>query len=688
MKKVFVNEKEITVSDNATVMQACEMAGEEIPRFCYHESLSIAGNCRMCLVEVENSAKPVASCAFPVAEGMKIVTNSDKVKKARKGVMEFLLINHPLDCPICDQGGECDLQDQSLYYGKSYSRFEENKRAVEDKDFGPLVKTVMTRCIHCTRCVRFLDEVAGTHELGAINRGENMEIATAVEEGITSELSGNIIDLCPVGALTSKPYAFTARSWELIHHDTIDITDGLGSNIIVDEFQGEIKRVLPRFNDNINQEWISDKSRFSYDGLNIQRLDKPFIRNNYNKLTSTDWETSLDKISFLIKQYDAKQIGVVAGSLTDVETMFTAKEMFNRLGIYNLDCRFNGSNFNIESRSDWLFNSKVAGIDQIDKLLIIGCDPKREATVLNARIRKRWLTGELEIISICAPNDLTYKVENLGNDISILNEADVINTIEGFFKNSKFPMILLGDSILSTEEGEKIHATIKNIADSCNIIKEAWNGFNILSPYASRAGGLEVGFVPTNNGINAKQMKKKILEKDIKLLFLIEADDYEIDAIDNQSTKIVYIGHHGDKLASKADVILPITAFTEKKALYINIEGRPQFTKKIIQNKGLAVDGWKIFRALADKLSIKLEYNNHQQLLDRIFKLHPSISYINNIVSSEWKKPNKSAFKIKPLKGSFVFKNYYQSCPITRASVNMANCIKRFSKKDESFLNG
>ena len=688
MKKVFVNEKEVLVSDSATVMQACEIAGEEIPRFCYHESLSIAGNCRMCLVEVENSAKPVASCAFPVAEGMKIVTNSDKVKKARKGVMEFLLINHPLDCPICDQGGECDLQDQSLYYGKSYSRFEENKRAVEDKDFGPLVKTVMTRCIHCTRCVRFLDEVAGTHELGAINRGENMEIATAVEEGITSELSGNIIDLCPVGALTSKPYAFTARSWELNHHDTIDVTDGLGSNIIVDEFQGEIKRVLPRFNENINQEWISDKSRFSYDGLNIQRLDKPFIRNIKNKLTTTDWETSIDKISSLIKQCNSNQIGVVAGSLSDVETMFVAKEMFNGLGVYNLDCRFNGSNFKIETRSDWLFNSKVAGIDKIDKLLIVGCDPKREATVLNARIRKRWLTGELEIISICAPNDLTYKVENLGNDIAILNNVDIINTIKDFFQNSKFPMIILGDSILSTEEGEDIHAITKKIADSCNVIKEDWNGFNILSPYASRAGGLEVGFIPTKNGINAKQMKKKILEKEIKLLFLIEADDFDIGEIDNESTKIVYVGHHGDKLASKADVILPITAFTEKKALYINIEGRPQFTKKIIQNKGLAVDGWKIFRALADKLGIKLKYNNHQQLLDRIFKLHPEISSINEIVPAKCLKSNKSIPKIRSLKSSFLVKNYYQSCPITRASINMANCIKRFSKKEESTVNG
>ncbi len=688
MKKVFVNEKEISVPDNATVMQACEIAGQEIPRFCYHESLSIAGNCRMCLVEVENSAKPVASCAFPVVEGMKIVTNSDKVKKARKGVMEFLLINHPLDCPICDQGGECDLQDQSLYYGKSYSRFEESKRAVEDKDFGPLVKTVMTRCIHCTRCVRFLDEVAGSHELGAINRGENMEIATVVEEGITSELSGNIIDLCPVGALTSKPYAFTARSWELIHHDTIDIMDGLGSNIVVDEFQGEIKRVLPRFNSNINQEWISDKTRFSYDGLNVQRLDKPFIRNSENKLIATDWGTSLDQISILIKQYNSDQIGVISGSLSDVETMFAAKEMFNGLGVYNLDCRFNGSNFKIESRSDWLFNSKVSGIDQIDKLLIIGCDPKREATMLNARIRKRWLTGKLEIISICTPSDLTYKVKNLGNDISILNKENIICTIEDFFYNSKFPMILLGDSILCSEEGEKIHAAIKNIADSCKVVKEDWNGFNILSSHASRVGGLEIGFIPNKNGINAKQMKKKTLEKEMKLLFFIEADDFEIGEIDNESTKTVYIGHHGDKLASKADIILPITAFTEKKALYVNIEGRPQFTKKIIQNKGLAVDGWKIFRALADKLNIKLKYNNHQQILDRIFKLHPEISSINQVISSEWMKPDKSKCKIKSLKGNFLVRNYYQSCPITRASTNMANCKKRFSKKAESILNG
>ena len=688
MKKVFVNDKEVSVPDTSTVMQACELAGEEIPRFCYHESLSIAGNCRMCLVEVENAPKPVASCAFPVVEGMKINTKSNKVKKARKGVMEFLLINHPLDCPICDQGGECDLQDQSLYYGKSYSRFEENKRAVEDKDFGPLVKTVMTRCIHCTRCVRFLDEVAGTHELGAINRGEQMEIATAVEEGITSELSGNIIDLCPVGALTSKPYAFTARSWELIHHDTIDITDGLGSNLILDEFQGEIKRVLPRFNKEINQEWISDKSRFFYDGLGVQRLDKPFIRDNNNKLIATDWERSLVKITSLLKKNKNDEIAAISGSLTDVETMFTAKEFFNSLGVYNLDCRFNGSNFKINNRTDWLFNSKITGIDKIDKLLIIGCDPKREATVLNARIRKRWLTGDLEIITLCTPNDLTYETTNLGDDISLLNDSNFLKKIKSFFKDATYPMIILGDSILSAEEGEKIHFKIKILADHCKIIRDKWNGFCILSPYASRSGGLEIGFLPEKNGLNAKQIKKKISEKKIKLLFLIEADDFDLNDLDIKSTKVIYIGHHGDKVASKADIILPITAFTEKKALYVNIEGRPQFTKKILQNKGMAVDSWKIFRALADKFNLKFSYNNHEQLLNKIFILHPEISLINQIVSSEWKSFEENSIKLKPLKSNFAITNYYQTCPITRASTNMANCQKRFLNIDESKFNG
>ena len=601
MKKVKVNNTEILVPENATVMQACEIAGEEIPRFCFHERLSIAGNCRMCLVEVENSVKPVASCAMPISDGMNIKTNTDKVKKARKGVMEFLLINHPLDCPICDQGGECDLQDQSIYYGKSYSRYEENKRAVYDKDFGPLVKTVMTRCIHCTRCVRFLDEVAGSHELGAINRGEDMEITTVVKNGIKSELSGNIIDLCPVGALTSKPYAFTARSWELIHHDTIDITDGVGSNIIVNEFEGEIKRILPRINEDINQEWISDKTRFCYDGLNSQRLDKPFIRGKNNKLKPSNWENALNDVMENLKINNKNEIAVVTGALTDVETMFSAKEFFNAIGVDSIDCRFNGSNYTIKSRADWLFNSSISGIDKADKLLIIGCDPKREATIVNSRIRQRWLSGELDVLTLCTPSDLTYSSSHIGNDISVLSNKTFLNKIKTFFKSASFPMIILGDSILSTKDGNKIHALIKLIAQQQKIYRKDWNGFNILNQFASRNGGLEVGFFPEKNGFDINKIKTKLNEKRIKTLFLIEADDFDLEKYDLSQTKVIYVGHHGDKVAAKANTILPVTAFTEKKALYVNIEGRPQFTKKVIDNKGLAVDAWKIFRALSEK---------------------------------------------------------------------------------------
>jgi len=676
MKKVIINNCEVLVPDNSTVMQACEIAGKEIPRFCFHERLSIAGNCRMCLVEVENSPKPVASCALVVSEGMKIHTDTDKVKKARKGVMEFLLINHPLDCPICDQGGECDLQDQSIYYGKSYSRFNESKRAVEDKDFGPLIKTVMTRCIHCTRCVRFLDEVAGTHELGAINRGENMEITSVVKGGIKSEMSGNIIDLCPVGALTSKPYAFTARSWELVHHDTIDITDGVGSNIIVDEFGGEVKRILPRVNEDINQEWISDKARFCYDGLINQRLDKPFLKDNKAKLKACNWDRALSKFQDYLTTFNKEDIVVIAGALSDVETMYVAKDLFNSYGIYNLDCRFNGSSYYTESRADYLFNASINGIDQVDKLLIIGCDPKREATIVNARIRQRWLTGEMEVATMCTPNNLTYSSTHFGNDISLLNESNFLNKVNNFFKGSKFPMLILGDSILSSEEGAKIHKKIKYLAQEFNIVNKKWNGFCVLNSYASRVGGLDINFLPTQGGLDIQMIKKRLYKKTIKLLILIEADDFDISNYDLTDTKIIYIGHHGDKAASKADLILPITAFTEKKCLFVNLEGRPQFTKKIIQNKGVAVDGWKIFRAMADKLNINLDYNNHDQLIKSIFSKHPELSNINKIISSNWSEVKPDNFDIKSSENNYFLENYYQTCPITRASINMANCKK------------
>ena len=675
MIKVKVNNKVVEVPEGATVMQACEAAGEEIPRFCYHEKLSIAGNCRMCLVDIERSPKPVASCAMPAANEMVIKTNTEKVEKARKGVMEFLLINHPLDCPICDQGGECDLQDQSLYFGKSTSRYQDSKRAVDEKNFGPLIKTVMTRCIHCTRCVRFMDEIAGTHELGAINRGEGMEITSAIEGGITSELSGNIIDLCPVGALTSKPYAFTARSWELNHFDSIDVSDAIGSNVRIDEFNGEIKRILPRENEEINQEWLSDKARFFYDGLKNQRLDKPFVKKN-NKLLSSDWNKALDIIIKKINDNSSSEIAAISGALTDTETMYTAKEFFKGIGVKNIDCRFNLSQVPFSNPNDWLFNSGIENIDVIDKLLIIGCDPRREAAVLNSRIRQRWLTGGLDILTISTPEDLTYKFNSLGNDISILSDLNTQIKIKSFFKNANFPMIILGDSILSTSQGNKIHKIVKNISQEANLIRKNWNGFNVLNKYASRVGGLSVGFVPYEGGLCSVEIKKALKSKKIKVLFLIEADDFIINNNDLEDVFIIYIGHHGDRFAGNSDVILPTSAFTEKKSLYLNIEGRAQFTKTITSKPGVAVDSWKVFKALDQKLSSVIKYNTHEGLLKQMFDDYPLLRNQNYAEKSKWEAEKNNKIKLASEINDFLVKNFYQTCCISRSSENMANCVK------------
>ncbi len=675
MIKLKVNDKVIEVPEGATVMQACELAGEEIPRFCYHDRLSIAGNCRMCLVEVEKSPKPVASCAMPVSNDMVIKTNSEKVKKARKGVMEFLLINHPLDCPVCDQGGECDLQDQSLYFGKSTSRYKETKRAVKDKNFGPLIKTVMTRCIHCTRCVRFMDEVAGTHELGAINRGEDMEITSALEGSLNTELSGNIIDLCPVGALTSKPYAFTARSWELSHGDSIDISDGVGSNIRIDEFKGEIKRILPRENEDINQEWISDKARFFYDGLTNQRLDKPYIRKSA-KLLATEWDVAFNSIAKIIKKTNPSDIAAVSGALTDTETMYAAKEFFKSISVKNIDCRFNLSQIPTNTPSDWLFNSSIASIDKIDKLLLIGCDPKREAPVLNSRIRQRWLTGELDILTICTPNDLPYKFKSKGNDISLLSSIKFQNEIKNFFNKAKYPMVILGDSILSSKQGSNVHKLTKIICQKSHLIREDWNGFNILNKYASRVGGLSVNFVPYQGGLSSIEIKKALKSNKIKILFLIEADDFKIKVKDLKNTFIIYIGHHGDKYAGISDVVLPTSAFTEKKALFLNLEGRPQFTKKIVEKPGISVDSWKIFKALDQIFGSKLTFNTHEQLLNNMFKEYPYLGKIDRLYDAKWKHIKDENINLLAEENNYILENFYQTCNISRASLNMANCVK------------
>jgi len=676
MIKLKVNGKTLLVPKGSTVMQACEQAGEEIPRFCYHDRLSIAGNCRMCLVEVEKSPKPVASCAMPAAEDMVINTNTERVKKARKGVMEFLLINHPLDCPICDQGGECDLQDQSIYYGKSVSRYLDKKRAVPEKNFGPLVKTVMTRCIHCTRCVRFMDEVAGTHDLGAINRGENMEITSSLKNGISNELSGNIIDLCPVGALTSKPYAFTARSWELKHFDSIDVLDAVCSNIRIDEFAGEVKRIVPRTNEAINQEWISDKARFSYDGLSNQRLDKPFIRKN-NNLEPSSWEEALSVLSSKIKTLKSYEVAAVSGKLTDVETLYSAKLLFDKLNMHHYDCRYNFSQVPTKNRSDWLFNASIEGIDKADKLLIIGCDPKREVPIINARIRERWLSGFLDIRMLCVPDDLPYEGIHHGNDISLISQKTFLDTLQSFFSNSKNPIIILGDTIIKSNQGKLIHSQVKYLANKLNVIREDWNGFCFLNTDASRVGGLDIGFFPKKDGYCANKIKSR-LSKEIKLLFLIEADDFVFDTSNSSDLTIVYIGHHGDIAAPLSDIILPSSAYTEKKALYINLEGRPQYTKKVTERLGQAVDGWKIFRALADKLNVKMDYNSHEQLLNKIFEKYPHISKIDKIFNNYTSEKSTQPKEVKKQEINCELKNFYQTCSISRSSENMANCVRDF----------
>ncbi len=678
--KVTINNKEILVPAGITVMQACEIAGEEIPRFCYHERLSIAGNCRMCLVEIEKSPKPVASCAMPVLDQMVISTESEKVKKARKGVMEFLLINHPLDCPICDQGGECDLQDQSIYYGKSTSRFEESKRAVSEKNFGPLIKTVMTRCIHCTRCVRFMDEVAGSHDLGAINRGEEVEITSSIKEGLKSEMSGNIIDLCPVGALTSKPYAFKARSWELKHHDSIDILDAVCSNIRIDEFGGEIKRILPRINESINQEWISDKSRFSYDGLSNQRLDKPYHKKN-SKLYESIWPKAIKIFEKKLKEYNKKDIIVTSGPHVDLETLFVAKKVLSELKITNIDCRFNSSEARFSNRSEWLFNEGISGIDKIDKLFIIGADPKREAPTLNSRIRQRWISGNLEIMGLCVPEELNYDFKDYGNDIAKLNDETFLKDYYSFFNNAEYPMIILGDQVLCSKQGDKIHNLVKILSQKAGIIKEKWNGYSYLSSNASRVGALEVGFYPNDkkNIVNKYLLDERELKN--KLLILIENDDIDINSFKGDNNFIIYIGHHGDKVANKADLILPCTAYTEKAAMFLNIEGRPQFTSKVTNNYGKAVDSWKIFRALGDKFNINFNFNNHKELMIEIYKKYPHLSKINDTVKAKWANVAEDNIKIKKEYFDTTVTNFYQTCSISRASSNMAACVKEFLQK-------
>ena len=663
MPKIIVNNKEVEFEEGMTILQACELAGAEIPRFCYHERLSIAGNCRMCLVEMEKSPKPVASCAMPAVDGMKIKTNTSFVEKARKGVMEFLLANHPLDCPVCDQGGECDLQDQSLFYGLDNSRYTENKRQVKEKYMGPLIKTEMTRCIHCTRCIRFATEIAGIPELGAVGRGEDMEITTYLEKSMESELSANVIDLCPVGALTSKPYAFEARPWDLKKTETIDIMDAVGSNIRVDTYGWEVKRILPRVNEDINEEWISDKTRYACDGLLKQRLDTPYIREN-GRLKKSSWSQTLKLLITKLKSFDPNEIAGLVGDLADLEMIYCFKSFFEKsLGSTNLECRQDKIYINPEERMNYIFNSSIKGIEDSDLILLVGTNPRLEATILNARIRKAYINSRLKIYSIGNPGDLTYPYQNIGSNTSVIKEiVSDSHEISSKIKKSKKPLVIIGESALYGKGGQYVFETLKNFLFSNNFIKKEWNALNILTQQASRVGAIDLGIHSINEKENFSFFDK-LDNDDFKFLYLLGVDNINFDKKDKF---VVYQGSHGDKGAEIADIILPGAAYTEKNGLFVNLEGKLQNAYKASYPPGDAREDWVIFKDLATMMKKPLEYNNVKYLRESINKkIQQKIDHVVNKTNSiDFVDENISIKSI----------DYYHTNPIARSSKVMSEC--------------
>jgi len=673
MQNITINGKEVTVPDGITIIQACEIADIEIPRFCYHERLAIAGNCRMCLVEVEGGPpKPVASCAMPVVNGMKIHTDSLMVKKAREGVMEFLLINHPLDCPVCDQGGECDLQDQAYQYGKGESSYCEHKRSVSEKDFGPLIKTQMTRCIHCTRCVRFIEDVAGTNEIGAINRGENMEITTYLEQSVKSELSGNVIDLCPVGALTSKPYAFKSRSWELKKTESIDVMDSLCSNIRIDSRGVEVMRILPRLNEEINEEWISDKTRFCYDGLKYQRLDKYYIKEN-NKLKPVQLSEAFSKIKEKFKSLKSEEIACFTGSLSSLEEVFLLKSFFEKIGSKNYDCRLNDQKISSQDRSSYLFNSLVSGIDDCDLCLLVGVNPRKDSPVLNARIRKRFLTKKLKIFSVGVDYDLTYPYQNIGNNIEtlekILNEK---NDFSKEFRNAKNPMIIVGEDAVSGNDGEIVLQLCKKIAEKFGLIKDGWNGFNFLAKSTGLINGLEIGF----DARSTKEILEDCRNEKIKLVILHNVDDI-IDFQKLKNSFVVYIGSHGDKGATIADVILPSSAYSEKDAIFINLEGRVQKTTKAVFAPNDVKDDSNLLIELFKNFDVDFDLKNIEDIYKKISEINPSLVELDKINIASWKKIDNNISLSEDLKSKEIKcfdYNFYLTNQIARSSKILNKC--------------
>ena len=651
MPKVTVDGLEIEVPAGATVLQACEMAGKEIPRFCYHERLSIAGNCRMCLVEVApGPPKPQASCALPATEGQIIRTDTPMVKKAREGVMEFLLINHPLDCPICDQGGECDLQDQSVAYGRGASRFEENKRAVTEKYMGPIVKTAMTRCIQCTRCVRFAEEVAGIEEIGAIGRGENMQITTYLEHAMQSELSGNVVDLCPVGALTSKPYAFEARPWELKKTPSIDVMDAVGTNIRLDSRGRAVLRALPRINDDVNEEWASDKTRHAVDGLTHRRLDKPYVRKD-GKLVAVSWPEAFDAV----KAHWSGEAAVLAGDQVDCETMFAARELF---GTSMLEGRQTGLAYDTSSLSAVNFNTTIAGIENADVILLVGSDLRREAPLVNTRIQKAIRKRGAKVFAIGPVTDLTYKVEWLGDDLSALAKAPKL--LAEALKNAERPAIIVGGGALRYEG---VHGAALAFAKKFKLVSDGWNGFNVLHFAAARMGGLMLGYAH-DGGI------KKLAASSPNLAFFLGADEVDYSLFGNSFK--VYVGHHGDNGAHHADVILPGAAYSEKSGTYVNLEGRVQRGERAVFPPGDAREDWAIFRALSDVLGKRLPFDSLDALRAEMAKALPALG-VEGLANYGWSEPSLPA-DVSGKIADYPIKDFYLTNAICRASETMQKC--------------
>ncbi|XP_068184990.1 NADH-ubiquinone oxidoreductase 75 kDa subunit, mitochondrial-like [Antennarius striatus] len=680
--EVFVDGKSVMVEPGTTVLQACERVGVQIPRFCYHERLSVAGNCRMCLVEIEKVPKPVAACAMPVMKGWNILTNSDKTRKAREGVMEFLLANHPLDCPICDQGGECDLQDQSMQFGSDRSRFTEGKRAVEDKNIGPLIKTIMTRCIQCTRCVRFASEIAGVEDLGTTGRGNDLQIGTYVEKMFMSELSGNVIDICPVGALTSKPYAFTARPWETRKTESIDVLDAVGSNIVVSTRGGEVMRILPRLNEDINEEWISDKTRFAYDGLKRQRLTQPMVKNEYGQLVPTSWEDVLTHVAGALQGVNGKDVAAVVGGLVDAEALISLKDLLNRFNSDNL-CTEEGfpmTGAGSDLRSNYLLNTSIAGIEEADLLLLVGTNPRYEAPLFNARIRKSWLHNELQVALVGQEVDLSYTYDHLGDSAEVLKEIAVgTHSFSQVLTKAKHPVVVVGSSCLQREDGAAIMAAVSTIAQKARIssgVEGTWKVLNVLHRVASQVAALDLGYKP---GVEA------IRRNPPKLLFLLGADSDCITRSDlPKDSLIIYQGHHGDVGAPMADIILPGAAYTEKCSTYVNTEGRAQQTRVAVTAPGLAREDWRIIRAISELAGVTLPYDTLDEVRDRLAEVSPNLVRYDNIEDANFfKQANElsetgdpAVFTGPLVPPQLTVKDFYMTDPISRASQTMAKCVK------------